>query len=112
MAPTLDMLGFARTDQRVAARFQHHPRLHFSDDNGDHDLMLRDWGCYEFLRKNPGRNCELDEALNLSTAPPLLCGNFNRYRNSWLIISVFSGTVHARPEIIEQVDLFSSVGAA
>jgi hypothetical protein len=107
MAPTPDMFGFARTDQRAATRFQYHPRLQFSDEDGDHDLMLRDWGCYEFLRKNPGRNPELEEALNLTTAPPLLCGNFNRHRNAWLIISVFSGAIHARPEIIEQADLFS-----
>jgi len=102
MAPTPDMFGFARTDQTVAARFNHHPRLQFSDNDGDHDLMLRDWGCYEFMRKTPDRMRELDEALNLSTAPPLLCGNFNRYRNSWLIISVFSGAIHARPDVADR----------
>lgn len=106
MAPTPDMFGFAPKDQRVSARFQYHPRLQFKDDDGDHDLMLRDWGCYEFLRKNPGRMTELDEAINLSTAPPLLCGNFNRYRNSWMIISAFSSVIHARPEIADQADLF------
>jgi hypothetical protein len=104
MAPTPDLFG-NRPDLKVAQRFNWHPRLRFKDEDGDsHNLMLRDWGCYEFMRKGGNSKIpplDLEQALNLSTAPPLFCGNLNRFRNSWLIISVFHGTVFARPEIME-----------
>jgi hypothetical protein len=103
MAPTLDMFGDTR-ELPVATRFKWHPRLRFADQDGHrHDLMLRDWGCYEWMRKNGDEAAlKLDENLNLSTAPPLLCGNLNRFRNSWLVISVFSGTVHARADVFDR----------
>jgi hypothetical protein len=94
MAPTPDLFGNT-PDLPVIERFKWHPRLRFKDEDGDeHNLMLRDWGCYEFMRKQGDyKALLLEEALNLSTAPPLLCGNLNRFRNSWLVISVFSGTI-------------------
>jgi hypothetical protein len=103
MAPTPDLFGSAR-ELPVMQRFKWHPRLRFVDEDGNrHDLMLREWGCYELMRKkgNDYSIYHLEQALNLSTAPPLLCGNFNRHRNAWLVISVFSGTVHARPDVME-----------
>lgn len=107
MAPTPDMFGDV-PDLPVAARFRWHPRLRFADTGGKHDLMLRDWGCYELMRKHGDEMAlSLGEALNLTTAPPLLCGNLNRFRNSWLVISVFSGALHARPEVFDrQFSLF------
>jgi hypothetical protein len=94
MAPTPDLFG-ATPDLSVAQRFRWHPRLRFTDQEGcAHDLMLRDWGCYELIRKHGEQHAHrLDEALNLSVGPPLLCGNLNRFRNSWLIISVFGADV-------------------
>lgn len=102
MQPTPDMFG--NLDHvPVAARFKWHPRLRFRDEAASHDLMLRDWGCYELMRKHgDAAAMQLGEALNLATAPPLLCGNLNRFRNSWLVISVFSGTAHARPEVFDR----------
>lgn len=107
MAPTPDMFGNV-PDLAVAVRFKWHPRLRFADSAGQHDLMLRDWGCYELMRKHGDISpFTMSEALNLTTAPPLLCGNINRFRNSWLVISVFSGTIHARPEVFDrQLSLF------
>lgn len=102
MAPSPDMFGEV-AQLPVAARFKWHPRIRFADAAGQHDLMLRDWGCYELMRKHGDEAAlSLNEALNLTTAPPLLCGNLNRFRMSWLVISVFSGTVHARPEVFDQ----------
>jgi len=103
MAPTPDLFG-GMPAIPVKQRFPLHPRLIFKDDDGEHDFMLRDWGCYELMRKQPSKVCAsyLEDALNLSTAPPLLCGNLNRFRNSWLVISVFAGTVHARPWVFDQ----------
>lgn len=104
MAPTPDLFGNV-PNLPVIERFKWHPRLEFIDEEGHkHNLMLRDWGCYELMRKR-GEDYGthwLEESLNLLTAPPLLCGNLNRFRNSWLIISVFSGTIHARPMVFEQ----------
>jgi hypothetical protein len=107
MAPTPDLFDYLPA-LPVKQRFSHHPRLSFYDEDGEHNLMLRDWGCYELMRKRPDKTSVsyLEEAINLSTAPPLFCGNLNRFRNSWLVISVFSGTVHARPDIFDQQSLF------
>lgn len=107
MAPTPDMFG-GIPELPVAARFKWHPRLRFVDDAGHHhNLMLRDWGCYEWMRKQGDEAAPcVGENLNLATAPPLFCGNLNRFRNSWLIISVFSGALHARPEVFDQQSLF------
>ena len=112
MAPTPDMFGNT-PDLPVAARFKWHPRLRFADPDGRHDLMLRDWGCYELMRKRFDTSpMMMSEALNLTTAPPLLCGNLNRFRNSWLVISVFSGAIHARPDVFDrQLGLFDEIGA-
>jgi hypothetical protein len=113
MAPTPDMFGRV-PDAPVSQRFGWHPRLEFDDADGDHNLMLRDWGCYEFLRKQgDGRRFELEDALSLEGAPPLFVGNLNRFRASWLIISVLSGACFARPEIADrQPSLFENWEAA
>lgn len=103
MMPTPDMFG-ETPDLPVSMRFRWHPRIRFTDEAGSkHDLMLRDWGCYELMRKHGDEAAlQLSEALNLTTAPPLLCGNLNRFRNSWLVISVLSGALHARPDVFDQ----------
>lgn len=103
MAPTPDLFG-TLPQLPVIQRFGQHPRLRFVDENDSrHDLMLRDWGCYELMRKmgNDYANRNLELALNLGAAPPLLCGNFNRHRNSWLIISIFSEKFRARSTTME-----------
>jgi len=108
MAPTPDLFG-GMPAMPVKQRFDLHPRLIFRDDDSKHDFMLRDWGCYELMRKQPARIDApyLEDALNLSTAPPLLCGNLNRFRNSWLVISVFSGSIHARPWVFDQQEMLA-----
>jgi hypothetical protein len=72
-------------------RFPYMPRLEFRDQDGFHRLMLRDWGCFEFLRKYPERREELSEALHLGPRSSLMVGNMNNKRNAWLIISVVQG---------------------
>jgi hypothetical protein len=108
MAPSPDLFGHG-AEKPVMQRFPWHPRIRFADENGKHDLMLRDWGCYELMRKKGDQYTLLflTEALNLMTSPPLLCGNLNRFRNSWLVISVFSGVIHARPEVANHQMLLS-----
>lgn len=69
------------------------PYLGFRDEDGKHNLQLREWGCYEWLRKEPGKESQLWENLKL-TVPNrdvlLVVGNMCHQRTSWLIISVLS----------------------
>jgi hypothetical protein len=72
---------------------QRAPYLRFADEAGSHDLQLREWGCYEWLRKEPDRASQLWR--NLRIAEPgrdvyLVVGNMCNRRNVWLVISVFS----------------------
>lgn len=103
MAPTPDMLGDTK-ELPVAARFRWHPRLLFVDQDGHrHDLQLRDWGCYELMRKHGDVSAfTMGEALNLNAAAPVLCGNLNNRRTAWLVISVFQGHQHARPDVFDR----------
>jgi len=64
------------------------PKLRFGLGGAEHCLTLRDWGTYEFMRKY-GRD-GLYQALNLHLDRLLLIGNHNRFRNSWLVISVLA----------------------
>jgi hypothetical protein len=78
-----------------ARRFPFIPRLRFSDVRGAHDLQLRDWGCYELMRKHledaPYYQAGMAKALHLSPASCLLVGNQSHRRNVWLVISVLNG---------------------
>jgi hypothetical protein len=73
-------------------QFAYAPRLEFDDLSGFHSLMLRDWGCFEFLRKHGDEHrYELLDALHLSGRSSLMVGNMNHHRNAWLVISVVQG---------------------
>jgi hypothetical protein len=75
-----------------AKRFSFIPRLYFKDEAGEHRLMLRDWGCYELMRKMPERREEMASFLHLSpSTSSLFVGNLNHRRTSWLVISVLNG---------------------
>lgn len=82
------------------------PRLRFRDETGEHRLMLRDWGCYELMRKMPERRTEMDRFLHLGPSSSLLIGNLNHHRTSWLVISVLNGISEEAPA------LFDAQGAA
>lgn len=83
-----------------AKRFAFIPRLRFQDNDGDHCLMLRDWGCFEFMRKQGDqRRHELYGALHLEKECSLLVGNLNHHRTAWLVISVLHGLRKAEPQL-------------
>lgn len=79
--------------QAGAKRFPLIPRLRFRDECGWHNPMLRDWGCYEFMRKNSESyfRQHMASALHLRDDSSLLIGNLNNRRNAWLVISVLNG---------------------
>jgi hypothetical protein len=88
-----------------ARRFPFIPRLRFADADGSHNLMLRDWGCYEFMRKRPGEHGQLGGALHIGSESSLLVGNMSHRRTAWLVISVLNG-------IREPPSLFAAAGVA
>jgi hypothetical protein len=68
------------------------PRIRFDDNSGHHNLQLRDWGCFELLRKGADPE-KLWSALKLNDPTYehiFFVGNHNAHRSSWLIISVIS----------------------
>lgn len=76
-----------------AKRFAWMPRLSFRDEDGTHRLMLRDWGCYELMRKHGDDYARqhMADAMHLSADSSLLVGNLNNQRNAWLVIGVLNG---------------------
>lgn len=96
-----------------AKRFAYQPYVHFNDEGGPHRLQLRDWGCYEFMRKfGDGKRHELRQTLRLDACPPLLLGNMNGHRNTWLIISVFQSLVEAQVPLFDRTASDVPLGAA
>lgn len=84
-----------------AKRFPFIPRLRFRDEGGGHQLMLRDWGCYELMRKMPERRTEMAAFLHLGPSSSLLVGNLANHRTSWLVISVLNGIRDETPALFD-----------
>jgi hypothetical protein len=82
------------------------PYLRFTDFAGRHELQVREWGVWEFLRKNPSNPIEVFDAMNIRKNPLsyILIGNMLSHRNNWLVINWFKIDPHER-----QADLFSSL---
>lgn len=98
-----------RADIQGARRFAFIPRLRFIDEASEHRLMLRDWGCFEYMRKHgDSARFGMTDALHLSPASSLLVGNLNHQRNAWLIIAVLNN-IHATSN---QLTLLDQLGAA
>jgi hypothetical protein len=91
-SPELTLFDINPRPTAGAKRFAYIPRLRFQDEDGSHHLMLRDWGCFEFMRKQGDeKRFQLADALHLGPKSSLLVGNFNQHRTSWLVISVLNG---------------------
>ena len=68
------------------------PYLEFRDEAGPHRIQAREWGCYQYLRKNPTTPDQLWNAMHLDTPDSdtyLVIGNMNNHRNVWLVISSY-----------------------
>jgi hypothetical protein len=91
-SPELTLFDLAPRPTEGAKRFAYIPRLRFRDEDGGHHLMLRDWGCFEYMRKHGDvRRFDIPDALHLTPDSSFLVGNFNQHRTSWLVISVLNG---------------------
>lgn len=89
-SPQLRLFSDGLPEPLGAKRFPQIPRLTFTSEGARHRLMLRDWGAYEWMRKNPNRVSEIPAALHLGPKSALLVGNLNHQRNAWVVISVLN----------------------
>jgi hypothetical protein len=100
-SPELKLFDIGEPPKDGSKRFPFIPRLHFNDEDGHHHLQVREWGCYEWMRKYPDRYRELPNCLHLNDDSSLLIGNFNQYKTSWLIISVLNGIRNDVPALFD-----------
>ncbi len=107
-SPILSLFDVHPRPNSGAKRFAHLPRMKFHDDLGGRDLMVRDWGCFEWMRKYPDDYASLRSTLHLTAESSLLIGNFNQIRTQWLIISVLNGLRQDNPL---QLDIFGEATA-
>jgi hypothetical protein len=69
------------------------PYIRFSDEGGEHQLQVREWGAYLLLSKD--EYLETPDVLWGAAGYRrdrdlfLVVGNMNNYRNKWLIIKTF-----------------------
>lgn len=94
-APQLKLLPVDPSMSEGSKRFPYVPRIRFDDADGHHNLSLRDWGSFEFLRKFPRDHAGLKRNLKLNEEPVFLIGNHAQHRTSWLVISV----LHVAPQL-------------
>lgn len=81
-------------------RFPYLPRLRYWDQDGKHEHQLRDWGCYELMRKHQDApayfQAHMAEALHLGPGSCVLVGNMSHQRTAWLVIAVLNGLLEPR----------------
>ncbi len=68
------------------------PYIEFKDDGGyNHNLQIREWGCYERIRKDRHKAFQLWDILGLTKNRTIwaIVGNQCNHRSSWLIIATF-----------------------
>jgi len=85
--PQLSLFDDRLPKKQGAKRFPYQPRLRFSSDGHHHDLQIREWGVYEWLRREGFAKKESHPIkAELKKNPPLLLGNLCSHRNTWLVI--------------------------
>lgn len=79
------------------------PYVTFWDDSGRHCLQIREWGAFEFLRRNQDTPDKLLGAYRTGTdyEVMLLVGNMSHMRNVWMVLQVFSRRVGKQASLFE-----------
>jgi hypothetical protein len=92
--------------QTLGYKAEYVPYLKFSDAGGPHEIQVREWGVWEYLRKNHQNALSVFDAMRLQQNPHhfLIVGNMLNFRNNWLVIGWFK----TQP-IATQANLFSGV---
>lgn len=91
------------------------PYLEFHDSAGWHCLQLREWGCFEYLRKTGFDGQGLAQALSLHQTQHhwyALVGNMAHRRNVWLVIHLWHTPRASFALFPEQGHAPDTVGAA
>jgi hypothetical protein len=68
------------------------PYLQFTDKAGSHCLQLREWGCYEWIRKQRDNAAQLWQNLHMDEPQAVVVGNMANHRNVWLVIKTYRRT--------------------
>ena len=110
-SPQLALFDLPGGTPSGARRFPYIPRLRFRDADGEHRLMLREWGVYELMRKHNNltqmtdaeRRRYVSQALRLDRPCSLLVGNMNNQRKAWLVIAVLHG-LRAAPSLFDSLE--------
>lgn len=92
--PLFDMLEHANV--KTKRDFPEEPRIeYFCGDNcrvkGRHDMQLLDWGCYQWIKKNPYNPGRIWKNMGIGSPGWIhyfLVGNQARHRTSYMVISV------------------------
>lgn len=97
-----------------AKRFPWLPKIWFRDQDGEHDLSLREWGTFELIRKHNNLNdmSEGERRAWVTRALPgrlgpdssLLVGNQANARTAWLVIAVLNGLRDPHPTLLDQLE--------
>jgi hypothetical protein len=105
-SPQLRLFDASDKPATSTGRFPYIPRVRFMDDAGrTNQLMVRDWGVFEFMRKHGhDRHHELRQALHLGPTSSLLIGNLNNVRNAWIVISVLNGLREPKAQTLFDLD--------
>lgn len=81
---------------KTASDYYYAPYIEIDSFAGQREFQLREWGCYELLRKHEEINKRIDaetirKALHIEDNKDIffIIGNMNKIRNIWLIIKVF-----------------------
>lgn len=74
------------------------PYICFSDATGNHTLQIREWGCWEYIRKNSDESKKVFDNLALTQSEQyLIVGNMNNYRTTWLVVKTFKAINESIP---------------
>ena len=71
----------------TASDYAFTPRIEFTHEGERFDYQLREWGCYEYLRRHGIPKGEWPQWLSVECE--LLIGNLCAFRNRWLVIHGF-----------------------
>ncbi len=85
-----------RSGFMVASDYSRLPYIPFRLDQSEHSLQVREWGCFELIRKKNVSASQLTSTLKYldqDRQRRFLVGNMAQHRNVWLIISVLTAKV-------------------
>lgn len=80
------------------------PYIEFQDEGGYwHNLQIREWGCYELIRKHRDHTGDLWANLGLNDGRPTLMvvGNMCNHRMTWLVIKTFKIDTSKQPMLFD-----------